>query len=990
MRAADLLEMVMFPWSNLARIQGLQRRPEMGRSYPVPQPRDKSRSKDSIERGSRSGDWVDQIIGTQRQYTRLELYAIYREMDMDPLITAVLDAYAEDATQRDFENGRTVWPTARNAEVKKIILRCLDRMQIEDVAFPIVRSCCKMGDQFERVVAAKNAGILHIRGYDPWDVARIEDEDGRLEAFSPCDAEGRPAKVSENAVPFYKVLHFRLRGHKRNDIYGTSLLWGSREKWRQLQLIEDQIVLQRLLRRPDRLLILMDVGGMPLAEAYEECVAPDSWIDVPGGVMLAEDVMHRVNAGEEMFVRSAQGWDRVKSAWPVQKKRKTWHFSRGLTLVASEDHPVATWDDEDGFSWKNLGELEGGENIVVRDAGEVDAVPEGDLAYLVGLFVGDGHWQQRHNTDYAVYMLQEKERGEGYVHIASIIEAIDEEGWTRGWSEGRLCVKSPVLFSVLQEAGFSPGSKTRNMPKHDKWLLSLGLDAMLAYVQGVMDAEAHSSERGVSVRMVDRFPLEYIQKILWRVGIQSSLGEYEQHGKPLYMLSITGRDADEYTERIGFRLSTKNDRKPKSPRDRNGTSASAQFIREAIEIGGFTPDYLAKCFEVSRGRIYQLKCGVKLLSWKKLLSGISVIAEKHYPNAHFCNKYFPMKGFCAVQFEGSSENAEGEDLIDFTVEGGESFVANGILTHNCKNWEDRIYREHNVDPVSGLFTSQGMPLHEARDLILPIGQDNNTRIENLPATTGNDLFRDFELILGRLLGGLRIPKGYLGFEGQYEPNMSLGKQDVRFAKTATRIQRAFLVELVRACMIDLAFHNLDPFAEENAFDLHMSPVSAYAEIERAELLQMRVDLMDRLARLGQDLQFNREVWNGYVLEEVGRLPKDMVDKLTAKDEGAAMEAVEALKEDPKALAGLTLIMEGTPSVGSSGVVDKMKGGRVAAQKELKEAIEEMGETDDMKAWENLKPINTGAERVRSAEVERAQRRLQAIRGLARLPVVSGA
>jgi len=571
----DMLEMVLFPWSSLARIQGLQRRPEMGRSYPMPQPRDKARSRDPIERGSRSGDWVDQIIGTQRQYTRLELYAIYREMDMDPLIMTVLDAYAEDATQRDFESGRTVWATAKNPEVRKIVTQCLERMEIEDVAFAIVRSMAKFGDEFERVVAAQNAGILHIRGYDPWDIARIEDEHGRLEAFSPCDAEGRPTNVQSNSVPFYKALHFRLRGIRRNDIYGGSILWGSREKWRQLQLIEDQIVMQRLLRRPDRLLILMDVGGMPLAEAYEA----------------------------------------------------------------------------------------------------------------------------------------------------------------------------------------------------------------------------------------------------------------------------------------------------------------------------------------------------------------------------------------------------------------------------CKEWEDRIYKEHNVDPVSGIFTSQGTPLHEARDLILPLGQDNNTRIENLPATTGNDLFRDFEIILGRLLGGLRMPKGYFGFEGAYEPNMSLGKQDVRFAKTATRIQRAFLGELVRACMIDLAFHNLDPFRDENAFDLHMAPVSAFAEIERAELLQMRVDLMDRLARLGEDMGFNKEAWIPYVLEEVGRVPKDLVDKLTAQGEGAAAEAVEALSEDPKALAGLALIQEGLPTISSRSKRGGMKGGVEEAQQALSEAVKRLKESgaEDEKTWAPLKTIPAGSDAVRAMHTERAERRLQVIRGLSNVP-----
>ncbi len=585
--ARNLAEMIVYPWSNLRKIQNLDRRPDMGRAFMAPYPPEKQKSKDPIERGSRSGDWVENIVGSQRELSRLEYYAVYREMDMDPMISAVLDAFSEEATQRDFETGRTVWVTSPNEDVKKIVLRCLDRIGMEDAAFPIVRAFGKYGDCFESVISSRNAGVQVLKPYDPWDVARIEDDLGRLEAFAPCDSTGKEIKVDTHSVPFYKALHYRLLGRERKNIYGSSLLWGSREKWRQLQLIEDQIVLQRLLRRPDRLLILMDVGGMSLPEAYEA----------------------------------------------------------------------------------------------------------------------------------------------------------------------------------------------------------------------------------------------------------------------------------------------------------------------------------------------------------------------------------------------------------------------------CKEWEDRIYFERNVDPVSGLFTASGAPWHEARDMILPLGTDNNTRIENLPATSSNDLFRDYELILSRLLGGLHIPKGYLGFEGAYEPNTSLGKQDVRFAKTVMRLQRAFLVETVRACMIDLAFHNLDPFDPKHSFRLHMAPISAFMEIERSELLQMRVDVMDRMLRLGQDAQFNTKVWIPYVLEEIGQFPKDMIDELISGGGGEGGEGTfesieemrEHVKDNPELASKLTFLSEGMGMVHSRELHDTKETSK-AAFKQIKEAVEsakKKGEKETDPFEGVLQPSTEGADHVRAEAVARAERRVKALRGVSKLPVLRG-
>jgi hypothetical protein len=198
----------------------------------------------------------------------------------------------------------------------------------------------------------------------------------------------------------------------------------------------------------------------------------------------------------------------------------------------------------------------------------------------------------------------------------------------------------------------------------------------------------------------------------------------------------------------------------------------------------------------------------------------------------------------------------------------------------CRDWERRLHREWHVDPSSQQFTNVGVPLDGAKDVVLPRGPNNATEITNFPATNQNDLLRDLDMKYRDLANGVGFPHGFLRGEGNYNQGQSLSRQSQPFAKRASRLQRAFLHELVRVCMIDLAFQGLDVRKPENSFTLHMAPVAPILELEHHEILQMKLDRVDRWLRLGSDNQFNTQVWVPWVLRVHGGLPDDLITSLT--------------------------------------------------------------------------------------------------------------
>jgi len=66
-------------------------------------------------------------------------------------------------------------------------------------------------------------------------------------------------RVLEN----WQVSHFRLLGNDAFLPYGSSVLEGARRIWRQLILIEDAMLVYRVIRSPERRVFYIDVGNVP-------------------------------------------------------------------------------------------------------------------------------------------------------------------------------------------------------------------------------------------------------------------------------------------------------------------------------------------------------------------------------------------------------------------------------------------------------------------------------------------------------------------------------------------------------------------------------------------------------------------------------------------------------------------------------------------------------------------------------------------------------
>lgn len=113
---------------------------------------------------------------------RKERYRIFEEMDRN-LTAGILDTFAEECTQIDYDRGRSIWIESSNDGIRRGGETCLINCMLEDRLTAIARGLAKKGDSFKRNVYQTGRGLLGIRNIEAGTIVRVDDKFSRLVGF---------------------------------------------------------------------------------------------------------------------------------------------------------------------------------------------------------------------------------------------------------------------------------------------------------------------------------------------------------------------------------------------------------------------------------------------------------------------------------------------------------------------------------------------------------------------------------------------------------------------------------------------------------------------------------------------------------------------------------------------------------------------------------------------------------------------------------------
>jgi hypothetical protein len=195
-------------------------------------------------------------------YDRMARYSDFQEMEYTPEIASALDIYSEETVSPD-EKGNILHVYSENAQIHRLLNELFyDTLNVNFNMTSWVRNMCKYGDFFLFNDVSPEHGVINVF---PISVNEIEREEG-FDKMDPLAVRYRWVTQGNQVLQNWQVSHFRLLGNDAFLPYGTSVLEAARRIWRQMILVEDAMLVYRIIRAPDRRVFYVDVGNVPPEE----------------------------------------------------------------------------------------------------------------------------------------------------------------------------------------------------------------------------------------------------------------------------------------------------------------------------------------------------------------------------------------------------------------------------------------------------------------------------------------------------------------------------------------------------------------------------------------------------------------------------------------------------------------------------------------------------------------------------------------------------
>jgi hypothetical protein len=198
------------------------------------------------------------------QQVRREVFRDYDAMDNDPILASALDIYADESTLKN-EFGDTLLVHSDNQNVQDLLTNLFyDVLNVEFNLWPWVRNMCKYGDFFLGLEIAEGKGIVNVTPHSVYNTERLE----RIDPNNPNSVKFKITEDPNGKEEYenFEIAHFRLLADTNWLPYGKSMIENGRRLWKQLSLMEDAMLIHRIMRAPEKRVFKVDIGNIPPTE----------------------------------------------------------------------------------------------------------------------------------------------------------------------------------------------------------------------------------------------------------------------------------------------------------------------------------------------------------------------------------------------------------------------------------------------------------------------------------------------------------------------------------------------------------------------------------------------------------------------------------------------------------------------------------------------------------------------------------------------------
>lgn len=215
------------------------------------------------------------------QTLRVQLYSDYEAMDTDAIIASTLDILADESTLKNAV-GEVLSIKSTDENIQRVLYNLYyDVLNIEFNLWSWVRNMCKYGDFFLKLEISEKFGVYNVLPYTVYHMVRHEgaDVNDPTKVTFSIDPDGLASTADPNYIPNnnrqaitldnYEVAHFRLLSDINYLPYGRSYIEPARKIYKQLTLMEDAMLIHRIMRAPEKRMFYINVGSIPPNEVEQ-------------------------------------------------------------------------------------------------------------------------------------------------------------------------------------------------------------------------------------------------------------------------------------------------------------------------------------------------------------------------------------------------------------------------------------------------------------------------------------------------------------------------------------------------------------------------------------------------------------------------------------------------------------------------------------------------------------------------------------------------
>jgi intein/homing endonuclease len=788
-------------------------------------------------------------------YERMARYSDYCEMISYPILGKALQIYADECTQKD-EDGKIIKITSESREIQEILQDLIDNvLQLNGKKInKIVRDLCKYGDTFYLIDITTDNGVVNLIQMPANEVDREEGYDKDEPTAVKFKWAGRN---SSQEIPNAFVAHFRYDGDDMFYPFGMSILEAARRPWRQLCLSSNTEIWTKNGHKKIKDIIVGD-----------EVVSFDQ------------------QTGKTKFVK-------VKNALKTGTKKTFTLRSAHREIDLTSDHQVLVKTSEGSFVYKAA------KDIVLSNGKGGQSHKGADKLVLPRTVHGEIPEFSADKNQYSVKLLKANEES---LNVVSKLREVlgkdnvkNEHAFLKSYKNRKISFSDYAKISscfAIDESNveyYLNNSKNKSFLKDFKFVPSLDFVRFLGFMYG--DGWLEKNGIGFALGVYEEQNKFYIDLCHKMFGVTCKVEKSKKSNSKSSKVSIQNKELMNLFGSVGFISGFEKKRIPEwvfnLPLD-----YKISFLKGLVDADGEND---IGCLGLSNdglindALVLAQQCGIDCSrkvrvdrhASKKWDKNFQKIVDRKTSYKIWLN--FSQINEEQVAFEAANHLIEkdlDEDVYDIEVDDYlHNFVANGIVVHNClledammvyritrsaerrafyldvmgvppesvpemvENFNQELKKKKVVNEQGKIDLRYGGTLDMVEDYIVPVrGSDSATRIESLPGGQNIGDIEDIEFIKKNLFAGIGIPKAFLTFDEGVGSKQTLTVEDIRFARTVSKIQECVINEIIKICLIHLYIKGKRG-RDLIDFKVKMTNPSTVAEMQKNELWRARMDLV---------------------------------------------------------------------------------------------------------------------------------------------------